>query len=1150
MERTFDRWLLGAGGLVVLLVVAWVLAFQNTRRLKDDASWVAHTHNVIDTLAEIKGHMWHAEAAQRTYLITGGDGPPPDFAASIDAAKQKVETVKRLTVDNEQQQAGSAGIAKQVAELAGFWSNTNNVRMEQGFGAAKQILEGGQAHRMMTELTAQLRQMDDTERALLQERSEKRDHTYLVAIVTGLLTGAASLAGVVAFMVLLRRHLAARTVAARLVAEQGERLRTTLASIGDAVIVTDTEGRITIMNAVAESLTGWTKEDATGQPLDVMFRIINQETRQPVENPATRALREGVIAQLANHTVLIARDGTERPIDDGAAPIRCKDGEVVGCVLIFRDITERRKAERLIEDARAYAENIVNTVREPLLVLDAHLRVVTASRSFCQMFQVTPEETQGQFIYDLGNRQWDIPALRKLLEEVVPQDKTLNDFEVEHNVPNIGHRVMLLNARRVYRQGNHTELVLLAMEDITDRKHGQAVERRLAAVVESSEDAIISKSLDGIIQSWNAAAERLFGFTEAEAVGRHISIIIPADRSSEEDHIIARIRAGERIEHFDTVRQRSNGQCIPVSLTISPVRNDAGQVIGASKIARNISDRKQAEEKLRESERQLTVEVEAMNRLYELVSRLLVCRDLITAMNEVLDATITLVGSDMGNVQLVNAENGMLEIVAHRGFTQEFLDHFRYVGVDEETACGRAMKSGKRVIIEDVQTDAEHAPHLHIAISEGWHGVQSTPLMSRKGEVLGMISTHYRKPHRPAERDLRILDLYARQAADFIERIRAEQALRDAGRHKDEFLAMLAHELRNPLAPIRNAVQIMRLTGGNTEASHATFEMMDRQVSQIVRLVDDLLDMSRISRGKIELRRGRVELASVVNHAVEAARPYSESMGQELTATLPPTPIYLNADPTRLAQVVGNLLNNACKFTQRGGHIRLSVEREGEQAVLRVCDDGIGIAADQLRRIFGMFVQVDTSLERSASGLGLGLTLVKNLVEMHDGTVEVHSAGTGQGSEFVVRLPIMLEAAKVPPTVVDRMPKTAYRILVVDDNRDSANSLAMLLKLAGNETTTAYDGLDAVETAATFRPDVILLDIGLPKLDGYRACRRIREQFCGSSPIIVALTGWGQAEDKRRSQEAGFNAHMVKPVSLKALTQMLAEQTGGEDVMA
>ena len=384
--------------------------------------------------------------------------------------------------------------------------------------------------------------------------------------------------------------------------------------------------------------------------------------------------------------------------------------------------------------------------------------------------------------------------------------------------------------------------------------------------------------------------------------------------------------------------------------------------------------------------------------------------------------------------------------------------------------------------------------------------------------------------------------------AEIAERQRAEDALQTADRRKSEFLAMLAHELRNPLAAICNALQITRLTGGDAEAVQSAHDMMERQVGQMVRLVDDLLDVSRISRGTIQLRSGRVELASVVNHAVEAARPTYERRGIQLAVALPRKPLCVHGDPTRLTQVVGNLLSNACKFTETGGDVRLTVGRDGEQAVIRVQDTGIGIAADQIPRIFEMFRQIDTSLERTESGLGIGLTLVRELVEKHGGTIEAHSAGIGQGSEFVVRLPIVVETPQPPPpepTVCGPTTTIARRILVVDDNHESAESLALLLKLTGSMTHTAYDGLEAVEAAATFQPDAVLLDIGLPKMNGYEVARKIREQPWGKKMVLVALTGWGQDEDRRHSTEAGFNHHLVKPVDLAALRELLADIDAG-----
>ena len=421
-----------------------------------------------------------------------------------------------------------------------------------------------------------------------------------------------------------------------------------------------------------------------------------------------------------------------------------------------------------------------------------------------------------------------------------------------------------------------------------------------------------------------------------------------------------------------------------------------------------------------------------------------------------------------------------------------------------------------------------------------------------EGRAVGTIwaVTHDPNARKFDNEDLRMLTSMgvfassAYQAVESLDRLeRQAEELRGADHRKNEFLALLAHELRNPLAPISNALQIIQRTETLDESVRSASEMMHRQVHQMTRLVDDLLDVSRIIRGTIQLRTGVIDLATTISQAAEATRSLSNSLGHELTVGLPSQAIYVNGDANRLVQVVGNLLSNACKFTEPGGRIHVTVEREGEQAVIQVKDSGIGIAEDALPRVFDAYMQVDTSIERAQTGLGIGLMLVKNVVEMHEGTVEVRSAGLGQGSEFVVRLPIV-DALHPPskPTVREPVPLTKRRrILIVDDYRDSADSLAMLLKADGHEIQTAYDGLEAFEAAATFRPEVILMDIGLPKLSGYEVARKIREQRWGENVLLVALTGWAQDEDRHKSKAVGFDSHMTKPVNHAALTELLAE---------
>ena len=365
--------------------------------------------------------------------------------------------------------------------------------------------------------------------------------------------------------------------------------------------------------------------------------------------------------------------------------------------------------------------------------------------------------------------------------------------------------------------------------------------------------------------------------------------------------------------------------------------------------------------------------------------------------------------------------------------------------------------------------------------------------------------------------------------------------LQAAVRARDHFLAILSHELRNPLAAFSSGLQLLKLTAGDHVVAEHCREMMERQLKQIVRLVDDLLDVSRIRTGKLELHKERVELASVVRDAVEASRALIDGRGHELTVELPPCPVLLYADPTRLAQVFLNLLNNAAKYSELCRTIRLTARVDGSEVEVSIRDHGIGIPADKLPHIFDAFVQVDTSWQRTQGGMGIGLSLVKEFVELHGGRVEVRSEGLGQGSEFLVRLPLAAEAAAEPIVAAESPRGPGRRILVVDDNSDAAEALAMMLRIMGHETRTANDGEAAVTAAAEFQPALILMDLGMPKMDGYEAARRIRAQMSKAELFIVALTGWGAEVDRQRTHEAGFHQHLVKPVNLDALTKLLAE---------
>jgi two-component system CheB/CheR fusion protein len=465
-------------------------------------------------------------------------------------------------------------------------------------------------------------------------------------------------------------------------------------------------------------------------------------------------------------------------------------------------------------------------------------------------------------------------------------------------------------------------------------------------------------------------------------------------------------------------------------------------------------------------------------------------------------------------------------------------------GIGSDTACHRRISeilelrdpaTGQPLDLQLPQNGSSAGSVIRNAVLTAADGaehrldVHLDPVRAENGQLSGSVL---------------VLQEPAGEEADAELRRRAEELVA-ADRRKDQFLAMLAHELRNPLAPIRNAVELMRQVETGDPSFKPSREMVERQVKHLARLVDDLLDVSRLTQGSIRLRKEPLDLGAAVERAVEATRPLIESRGHTLSLSLPDPPIRLEADPARLEQVVSNLLNNAAKYTMPGGHIWLSAERDGEEAVVRVRDNGIGVPPDVLGRVFEPFVQSDGSLARTEGGLGIGLTLVRSLVEMHGGTVAAHSPGLGQGSEFVVRLPVRISAlVSEPPPPRETSPFTParpVRVLVVEDNLDAAESLATLLHLWGHDVRVVHDGLDALDAARAYRPEVVLLDIGLPGLDGYQVAERLHQEPGLDHTLLVAMTGYGQPEDRRRSREAGIHHHFVKPVEPFVLRNLLAE---------
>lgn len=632
--------------------------------------------------------------------------------------------------------------------------------------------------------------------------------------------------------------------------------------------------------------------------------------------------------------------------------------------------------------------------------------------------------------------------------------------------------------------------------EVTDSRQADEAHSLLASIISSSGDAIISKTIDGNINSWNEAAETLFGWTAEEALGQPVTLIIPPDLHAEEREIQSQLRHGERIAHYETQRIDRRGRRLEVSLTVSPVRDKAGRIVGASKIIRDITAAKQAVENLRDRE-----------------------------------ALLRTLGDNLP---------GALYQIARCPHSGE--KRFRYVSAGIQSLLGIPHEE----VVADPMT-------LYGAILE-----EDLPAVLAAEDaaerVLGPFDCVFRQRHRSGEirwvhcksAPRRVADgtiVWDGIILDVTDQKQAEEALRQADRRKDEFLAMLAHELRNPLAPIRNAVDFLGLKSNGDADLRWAREIIDRQLAQLTRLVDDLLDVSRITRNKIALRAEQLSVSAVVEQALETSRPLIDAGQHELVVHTPPESLWIEGDRTRIAQVLSNLLNNAAKYTRPGGRIELKVHHEDPYVVMSVRDNGIGLDANMLAAVFDLFTQADTSLERSQGGLGIGLTVARRLVEMHGGMIEASSAGPGQGSEFRVRLPLLKVEENEQPCdsqACDKSPaKPCKRILIVDDNRDSADTLASLLRVKGHDVRSAYSGERGLEIARMHRPDIVILDIGMPGMNGYEVARHLRASQECSAAMLIAMTGWGQPDDRRRSQEAGFDEHLVKPVNLQLLEPLL-----------
>ncbi|HEX7383577.1 MAG TPA: ATP-binding protein [Burkholderiaceae bacterium] len=859
----------------------------------------------------------------------------------------------------------------------------------------------------------------------------------------------------------------------------------------------------------------------------------------PEDAPTLMARREEQLARDGRVDLeyrLLRPDGSVRWLQSRGR--RLSGGRVLGITI---DISARKQAEQRERDREAALHLALEAAQAGTWDWNPATGVTRFSPEACRMFGIDPEA--GDVL--AASRERIHPddresTPRRIAEQLAADGEIDVEYRILHPVDGL---------RWVHGRGRAAGdgRVLGVLIDVTERKRTELALRDereyLRAVVDQSLAGIAQVDLEGVVRQVNARFAELLGRRPEELAGvMHILDVTHPDDRPRNEVLLRRLMSGA-IPSFSLDKRylRPDGTPVWVSKQARLLHDAEGRRTGLMVMAFDIDERKRAERAAAEARDALTRQVADLTLLHEQAMRTSRSRDIKVVLDQVLAAALKLTGKSMGSVMLVDTQHDQLELVATIGFDRRYR---RLVGRLARGAggCGQAWATRKRIVVEDARVDPLFEGRRDAVEAGGYRAAHCTPLIGRDGAVLGVMSLFDEAPGVPDERETRLADMMARQAAAAVEMLALLRALEEADRRKDEFLATLAHELRNPLAPIRNALHLLGATDA-AQARERLHEILDRQVNHMVRLVDDLMEASRISRGAIELRREPLDLRAVLAGAVEASRPLIDQARHTLALALPEAPLPVDGDAVRLTQVFANLLNNAARYTDPGGRIELVARPEDGSALVTVRDSGIGIAAAHLPRLFEMFGQLDRSTERAKGGLGIGLALVRRLVQMHGGSVEAASEGPGCGAKFSVRLPLAADApvgAGDAATAPGQGAPLGRRVLVVDDNRDAADSLALLLEHLGAEVQVAHDGAAALAAFERRPADAALLDLGMPGMDGLEVARRLRALPGGERVRLIALTGWGQAADRARTHEAGFDEHLVKPVDIDALQALLA----------
>jgi PAS domain S-box-containing protein len=903
-------------------------------------------------------------------------------------------------------------------------------------------------------------------------------------------------------------------------------------------------GVITFFNEHAAALWGRTPQlGETDERFCGSFRL-----RRPdgsvlpyEETPMARALSEG--RAFRNEEVTIEQpDGTCITMRVHIDPLRDADGRVTGTINVFQDATALKRTEGELRDSERRFRDMIDALPAAVYTTDAEGRLTH--------FNPAAVEFSGR-VPVLGTDRWSVswrmyrsdgsplPHAECPMAIALREGRPIHGEEAISERPD-GSRVWFAAYPRPFLDADNRVVGGINMlVDVTDRKHAEQAQAHLAAIVESSDDAIVGKNLDGIITSWNSGAERIFGYSAAEAAGRSITIIIPPERLSEEATILERIRRGERVHHYETVRRRRDGTLLDISITVSPITDAQGRVIGASKIARDITAQKLAEKARVE-------EALVRETLARVGATLTAQLDEQKVVQAITDAGTAMTSADCGAFfQRIAGDAGE----SFRLYTTSGPQPEAFVGFPQPEAAGMfemAFRGEATVCVSDVtmhlngSRNTPDSRRLRAGVSvRSYLGV---PVRSRAGESLGALFFGHSQPGHFLPRHEQLMVGIASSAAVALDNARLYKQAQDANRAKDEFLATLSHELRTPLNAILGWSQMLRSAILPAETQRRALESVERNAKAQAQLVEDLLDVSRIVSGKLQIKSNEVDLARVVADAVDSVRPAASAKGLILEFALrQDTGILVKGDADRLRQVVWNLLSNAIKFTPSGGQVVVELKVAGSNVELIVRDTGEGIPRDFLRHVFERFRQAESTISRRHGGLGLGLAIVRHLIEAHGGTVAADSAGEGRGATFTVSLPLCAGETgtkTMPHARTTETPVLAgISVLVVDDQADARDLARVVLELHGADVTTVASAGEALHALAERSFAVLLADIGMPEQDGYSLIQSIRALAPerGGTISAIAATAYASIRERTMALDAGYDWHLAKPLDPEQL---------------